>query len=345
MNIKNLPLISACIASMFAVTANAQTTTTIVDDNFDGTVTDGQYYSTSGSNAIEGIPDGDQPLAIPAPFGLVSGGSGRQIHSIFDTQELASVGDTLNVTVTFTTPATVDDVGGESRIGLFDTLGQAGLSENISNGSSTPNPLLNNLPGFYTTIDVDGPTITNQDLDIRRHDVNQEPDATTGRLLGTSTGFPGLNTDVQDDSNDTGSTSGPDAGYVITANNQYSISFEVERVTTLDPTILNDILSITSTLTDVTAGAQLDTITRFDFFPASFSYGMIALGANGGTYGSSNVVDTPDNGITIDAVNVMFTDADGVDDGGGDDPVDPPVADETCYTLPTTSGGNAVFCL
>ena len=52
MNIKNLPLISACIASMFAVTANAQVS--IVDDVFPIPIADieSRYFGTSGSNAV-----------------------------------------------------------------------------------------------------------------------------------------------------------------------------------------------------------------------------------------------------------------------------------------------------
>ena len=54
---------------------------------------------------------------------MVTGGSGRGIHTVFPTQTLAIVSE-LIATYTFTTPATVG-AGGTAgfRVGLFDTLG------------------------------------------------------------------------------------------------------------------------------------------------------------------------------------------------------------------------------
>ncbi len=334
MNMKKLTFISAAIFSaVFSSTSQAQTTTTLVDDNFDGSLADASYYGSSNSNAVEGIPEdsnGDrvsQPTTLGS-VGLVTGTSGRQMHTVFPTQTLESTEDIFSASVTFTTPATVDDVGGESRIGLFDHLERAGLFQDTSYSTAEPNADYNDLPGFYTTIDVDSVvTVTNQDLDVRRHNVGVD---TTGRLLATSGGFTALNND--DDVGGTGSTSGPDLGYTIVANTTYTVAFEIARTN-------NNALSITATITDETNSVTYDSLTRFDLSPASFSYGMIALGANGNTYGSNTTEGDADNGITFNNVTVSFFDADGVDGGT--------VSDEGQLCVPVTRANGTVstFCL
>ena len=100
-------------------------------------------------------------------LGMVTGTSGRGIHTVFPTQTLANVGDKLIATYTFTTPATVGTRGTAAfRVGLFDTLGRAGLDADVSASSGTPNSLYGwgtglrrwpgtaGLPGYMMDMDV-----------------------------------------------------------------------------------------------------------------------------------------------------------------------------------------------
>ena len=93
--------------------------TVVVDDNVavDGTASlDAQYFFSSSSNGLE----------INAnSIGLVSGSSGRPIHGIFPAVTLTDIGDSITLSFTFMTPATVGtDEDDGIRIGLFDTLGR-----------------------------------------------------------------------------------------------------------------------------------------------------------------------------------------------------------------------------
>ena len=97
---------------------------------------------------------------------------------------MANAGDSLEVTVTFMTPATVGLSSEEIRIGLFDHLDRNTadqLARNTSYSTAAPNPSFSGLPGFYLELDVESVDPTT-DLNIRRSD----PSA-SGRLLSTST--------------------------------------------------------------------------------------------------------------------------------------------------------------
>ena len=118
------------------------------------------------------------------------------------------------------------------------------------------------------------------DLDIRRSDPS-----TSGRLLGTSEGFQAFG-------------SGPDLGYVIEPNTEYTVSLTVTR-------------TVAGTL-DITAEFGGGIHTSSDLAPASYSFGMLALGASTGALGFSNTpgVDPNvinDNGLDINSFSVEFT--------------------------------------
>ena len=107
--------------------------TDIIDDDLatDGTSeTDASYFGSSGSNAIE----------INAnSVGLVTGSSGRQVHTLFPTQTLSNTGDAVTASITFTTPVTVATTNEDLRLGLFDPLDRTGadrLGQNTSFSSS-----------------------------------------------------------------------------------------------------------------------------------------------------------------------------------------------------------------
>lgn len=265
-------------ALKFAVAAAASTTlmampasgASIVADDFanDGTgMTDADYYASSNSSAIE----------INAnSIGLVSGGSGRQMHALFATQTLANAGDSITATITFTTPATVGSSSEDLRWGLFDHLGRTGpmqLGQDTSYSSGSPNANYSGLPGYYSELDVESAD-PETNLNIRR----SQP-STSGRLLGTSSGFDNLG-------------SGDDIGYAIVANTSYTTSMTITRNAGGDLDITVDFLGETFTVNDAS--------------PNSYDFGMLAFGASGGAFGSSSSTGDPDNGIDFTNIEVEF---------------------------------------
>src|SRR3954471_4162315 len=85
--------------------ASSARATLIVDDSWaDGGRNNGadpldsNWWTSSASSGIE---------VSVGSLGMVTGTSGRGIHTIFPTQTLANVGDSLVATYTFKTPATV----------------------------------------------------------------------------------------------------------------------------------------------------------------------------------------------------------------------------------------------
>src|SRR5688572_30355083 len=98
-------------------------------------------------------------------LGMVTGTSGRGIHTVFPTQTLGNIGDSLVATYTFRTPATVGTGGTNGfRVGLFDTLDRAELDAEISASSGSPNavygwgtavggPGTAGLPGYMFDMD------------------------------------------------------------------------------------------------------------------------------------------------------------------------------------------------
>ena len=324
MNTKKISLISAAVLSAaISAASQAQTTTVIVDDNYvlNGTESTGvSFFGTTGGNAIETNSDS---------IGLISGTAGRTIHGLFPTQTLESIGDQIVVAATFLTPDTVGTTNEEFRMGLFDSLGRPG----IATTTSVPEPLYNDIPGFYTTIDIeadglDGTSAT--DLDMRRNEI--ETLDQTGTFLSTSNNF------------DTIGSSGSDANYAITANTSYTITYTVERIADNADIDTLDNLEITSELFQ--GETLLATITREDGgteLPiGTFEIDMFAAQAGSNAVGTSNQAGIDDNGIDFTAFSVSFFDADGVEE------TTPPVdtsSDETCYTIPTESGESAVVCL
>ena len=115
----------------FATAVNASTfTTVIVDDNFadgdrmdNGGPLESSFFNTSSSSGLE---------ATTGSLGLVTGSSGRAIHTLFADQTLVNSGDSITASFTFTTPASVaqsSDSTEELRFGLFDNLGRTSNTE------------------------------------------------------------------------------------------------------------------------------------------------------------------------------------------------------------------------
>jgi hypothetical protein len=272
------------VGALLAMAPTAQGGIIVNDSWLDGGRDDGadpldsNWWTSSSSQGIE---------VSVGSLGMVTGGSGRGIHTVFPTQTLSHLGDTLTATYTFTTPATVGAGGtGGFRVGLFDTLGRAGLNGDITASSGSPNSLYGyyatgdvGLPGYMMDMDVN--TGATADLNFRQHDtpVNVPAQTPTGRLMGTTTGF-------------TSFPSGPDAGYTFTPNTTYTGSLTITRISATE-------MQLTGTL-----GATTHTVTdTFD----SASIGMLAFWSNSGLFGSSSTPGQPNNGIDFSNVTIVST--------------------------------------
>jgi hypothetical protein len=235
------------------------------------------WYTSANINGIE---------VAPGSLGMVTGTQGRGIHAVFPTQTLANVGDSLVASYTFRTPATVGTTGTAAfRVGLFDTLGRAGLAANITSSSSVFAPEYGyfgapttGLPGYMMDMDTGAGSAT-ADLNFRQHDTPITATTPTGRLMGTTTGFTNI------------SPSGPDGAYLIVANTTYSGSITITRSSATDLQLTGALGSATHTVTDA-----------FD----SASFGMIAFWANSGIFGSSATPNTVDNGIDFSNIKIEY---------------------------------------
>ena len=282
------------------------TTTTIIDNDFvNGNPLSGAgplesaFYTTSSGSGLAG------DNGTPGVLDFASGTSGRAIHSLFTPQTLANAGDTLTLSYSFTTPDTVG-TNEDFRVGLFNTGGAAGLNEDISASSGTPNPILNNLPGVSGEFDIN---TADADLALRTHDVNAvNGTGPTGRLLTTTGGFDERG-------------SGPNNGFVILANTSYTgvLSLELDAngdITATQSLTDGDLLSeafISNPISvaDIGTDAGVNT-TTFDF---------LGFSVTSGAFGSVNDVDDPDNvdvngdfvpfdnGLSFTNVAVTFTTA------------------------------------
>jgi hypothetical protein len=277
----------ACLLAAGAALTIAQTTSAVVivsDSWADGGRNDGadlldsNWWTSASSAGIE---------VSVGSLGMVTGTSGRGIHTIFPTQTLANVGDKLVATYTFTTPATVTSTAstGAFRVGLFDTLGRAGLNADVSASSGSPNSLYGlfstntpGLPGYMLDMDV---ATGAEDLNFRQLDpaVNVGAGTPTGRLMGTTTGFTSL------------SPSGPDGAYTFAPNTTYVGSMTITR----------------SSATEMQVAGSLGTATHsvIDTFDSA-DFGMLAFWANSNIFGSSGTANTADNGIDFSNVTIEF---------------------------------------
>ncbi|TWU24557.1 hypothetical protein [Bythopirellula polymerisocia] len=270
------------IASL--LTASLQATVIVDDDWSDGDLAktgalDTNWWTSSSSSGIE---------VSVGSMGLVTGTSGRGIHTVFPAQTLANVGDKILATYTFTTPATVGRPSSAPfRVGLFDSLGRAGLNADVSASSGSPNELYGwtgavpptaGLPGYMLDMDLgDG---TTEDLNFREHDTANA----TGRLLATTTGFNSV------------PNSGPDGAYQFLPDTTYTGSFQVKRISATE-------MELTGTLDPGIGGIATHTVT--DAFDSN-TIDMLGFHVNSNIFGSSNVAGEADNGIDFSNITVEF---------------------------------------
>jgi hypothetical protein len=236
---------------------------------------DSNWWTSSSSSGIE---------VSVGSLGMVTGTSGRGIHTVFPTQTLGYVGAKLIATYTFTTPATVGSGTAGFRVGLFDTLGRAGLDADITASSGSPNSLYGyyatntpGLPGYMLDMDVRTGT---EDLSFRQHEtaVNVPAQTPTGRLMGTTTGFTSIG-------------NGPDGVYTFAANTTYTGSFTITRISATEMQLTGTLGTASHSVTDT-----------FD----SANIGMLAFWANSNLFGSSSTPNTADNGIDFSHITIEF---------------------------------------
>lgn len=238
----------------------------IFDDSFtDGArenssdTLDSNWWTTTNSSAIE-VGNGY--------LGLVSGGSGRGIRTTFSPQSL-SVGQQLQASFTFTTPATIgEDRSSAFRVGMYDKLGRPGLEGDLSASSKSPNRLYDKLPGYMIDFDINPKNAAEANIDIRKHKIDEQ-----GRLLGTTKGYSRLG--------------GGGNAYQFEPETTYTGLMTIQK--------LNDGLIISGALT-----LEGNTLSEYSFKENGTNvnnFGMLAFHVNSKTFGSSKKPNTPDNGL------------------------------------------------
>jgi len=273
------------LTAMLAVPAQG---TVIIDDDFaDGDTAatgplEADWYYGSSSSGIE---------IAPGALGLVSGTSGRSINGLFPVQTLDIVGEAIRVNYTFTTPDTVTPEGGKStafRVGLYDSLGQAGLHAGVSASSGTPNDLYGygiavggpgtlGLPGMMMDHDVN--TGASADLNMRDHISNTITG--TGRLQATTSNYTGVG------------NSGTDTGYTFVPNTEYNGWVQITRISATE-------LRYQGSLD----GAAI--IDRVSSTIDSDNFDMLVFHVNSKTFGSTSSQGEADNGIDFSRVTINY---------------------------------------
>jgi hypothetical protein len=238
---------------------------------------DSNWWTSSSASGIE---------VAAGSLGMVTGTTGRGIHTVFPTQTLANIGDSLVATYTFRTPATVGTGGTNGfRVGLFDTLDRAELDATVNASSGSPNavygwgtgtggPGTAGLPGYMFDMDVGTGT---ENLNFREHDAGTVNP--TGRMLGTTTGFTNL------------TPGGPAGAYTFAPDTTYTGSFTLKRTSASEMQLTGTMGTATHSLTDA-----------FD----SDKVGLLAFWSNSNLFGSSNAPGDPDNGIDFSNVTIEF---------------------------------------
>lgn len=259
---------------------------------FDDSFADGDRAKTGALDTnwwTSSSSSGDE--ISPGALGLVTGSSGRGLHTVFPEQELTNVGDSIKASWTFTTPDTVGtDRSTALRFGLFDGLGRAGLDADISASSGTPNDLYGYgiasggpgtdiIPGYMFDMDVNTATA---DLNFREHNAIPAPNITgTGRLMATTSGFVNV------------PTSGPDEGFMFLPNTEYSGTFSIRKIDATNVVLFASLTTPTETFT----------LGRTDDFNSD-KYSFFGIHVNSRTFGSSNSAGEPDNGIDFSNIRI-----------------------------------------
>lgn len=262
-------LLLGCVA-LLPFSAGAQLTTIVNDSWPTGSLAPEQPLEASWHSTST-----SSAIEVGTGFmGLVTGSSGRAIHGAFDVASI-NVGETLVAEFTFNTPATIGDRTNAFRIALLNSSG-TDMAQNFTYSSTNLNPLLDPPVGYMLSVDV---SAGGGNMNIRESLTARS----TGVLTGSLTGWAGLG-------------SGGD-NFTFAPSSTYTGIFSIERTgvdaVTLSASILQGSTLISSH--SVSGGAGI--VNSFD---------AIAFSALANTFGSSNVVGAPDNGVDFTNVTISI---------------------------------------
>ena len=268
-------VLALALASLLSLTTSIEAQVIFNDSWTDGGRTDGDdekdtnwWTSTSADDALE---------VSKGSLGLVSGETGRGIRATFAPQKL-EIGESIEVTYKFTTPATVGpDENGGFRVAIFDKVERSGLESDLTTSSGSPNALYDGLPGYMADYDSNL-SDAKQNVTIRKHNLT----STTGRLLGTTSGYDSLG------------NGGDDYEFAV-AKTEYVGKLSVTRTG-------EDTAEISTSLSQ--GGKVLTSHKESDKAEIANNFGMVAFHANSDVFGSSNAAGEEDNGIDFSNVVV-----------------------------------------
>jgi len=233
--------------------------------------TDIAWYTTTTSSAIE----------VGSGFmGLVSGTSGRGIHTVFDPVTLA-VGDSLTVTGTFNTPDTVALGDGRTsafRVAFFNTNGIPAAQDYTASRVD----IWEQVTGYMTDFDVNS---GEEDISFRERLPDDGTD-NAHRLLSTTSNFEVLG-------GEEGSGGEP---YSFFDNATYTVTFTLT---------LTDATTLTLHASLAIGDMLLSEHSQMDVDGWELTFDMLAFHSNSNTFGSVADRDTPDNGIDFTEVTLV----------------------------------------
>jgi hypothetical protein len=277
--------------------AYANTSIIFNDSWSDGGYTDGAdatdtaWYGTTGSSAL----DSNSYTSTVNLLSARSGGSGRGFHGVFDSQSIASTGDKITVTYSFTTPATVGDKSTALKVGFFNSNGATAQNPNNDSGGSpraiVGDPIHTQSSLGSTDAGWDAVYGESVDLDANYSGTSnfgfksKTSSVATGRLLNSSTGWTSQGSNV-------------DGAYTIAANTSYVGTFSIENMG-------DNLYDLSASISF--DGAELASETREGKTIAANTFDIIAFNHSSGAFGSTNSGGVADNGIDYTNIQVAFT--------------------------------------
>ena len=291
---KKLLLTLLCVS---ASCAYANTSIIFNDSWADGGYTNGAdatdtaWYGTTGSSAL----DSNSYTSTVNLLSARSGSSGRGFHGVFASQSIASVGDKITVTYSFTTPATVGDKSTALKVGFFNSNGATAANPN-NDSEGSPRAIVGDPIHTQSSLgstDTGWDTVYGEAVDL---DANfsgtsnfgfksKTSAVATGRLLNSSTGWTSQGSNV-------------DGAYTIVANTSYTGTFSIENVG-------GDLYDLSASISS--GGSELASETREGKTIAANTFDIVAFNHSSNAFGSTNSGGVADNGIDYTNIQVAFT--------------------------------------
>jgi len=233
-------------------------------------ISDTSWYKSTSNGALE---------VSTGSLGIVSGTSGRGIHTTFNPVDLA-VGDKLEFTFSFNTPDTVGtDRTNAFRFGFFNSE----TSNVATDFTTSSDPSWDPISGYIVTYDVN----TGEEfISVRKRLAS---DGTRDRFLSTTTHFELINKSV-------------DTAFSFFDNTLYTATVSIERTGSTELTISSSISIGSTLLAQYSIADPTATKTSFDF---------LGIHVNSSTFGFSSDPDTADNGIDLTQATLTLTEGTG----------------------------------